>query len=85
MTNLNFAEVRPDDYTTTPEQRLTSHLFRDLCRQYPDDKETHFRVLAADLAAELTRIAGTYRREDYRLQVRRHPDATSHLEKLSDL
>lgn len=84
MTNLDFTEVRPDTHSTTPEERLTAFLFRDLCRQFPDDKDTHFRVMAADLAAELSTIASSYRREDYRLSLRRPRTTTVELDQLAD-
>lgn len=63
-TGLNFSHPSPD-YTTSPAERLTAHLARDLARHHPDLDDVDFWALARDLADELTIIAADYHPEHY--------------------
>ena len=61
---LNLSHSSPD-YTTSPAERLTAHLARDLARHHPDRHDVDFWALARDLADELTIIAADYHPEHY--------------------
>lgn len=84
MTGLNFMEVRPDTHSTTPEERLTAFLTKDLRRQYPDRTDVHFHLLAADLAQTFTKLAAHVNLNDYALQLKRPILTDRQLEKLAD-
>lgn len=83
MTALDFTEVRPATHTTTPEERMTAFLTKDLRRQYPES-EAHMHLLAQDMAQLFTKLASKFNLEDYALTLKR-PILTDHqLEKLAD-
>lgn len=84
MTNLDFTETRPATHTTTPEERLTAFLTKDLKRQYPERTDVHFHLLAADLAQTFTKLAAHVNLNDYALQLKRPILTDRELEKLAD-
>lgn len=84
MTNLDFTEVRPATHSTTPEERLTAHLTKDLRRQFPDREDVHFHLLAADMAQNFTKLAAMFDLDDYALTLKRPILTDRQLEKLAD-
>lgn len=84
MTHLDFTEVRPADYQTTPQQRLEAHLVRDLKRQFPNRKDVHFDLLASNLAAVFTMVAADVDIEAYSLKLKRPADLEAKFHNLAD-
>lgn len=84
MTNLDFTEVRPDTHSTTPEERMTAFLTKDLKRQFRDRDDVHFHLLAADMAQNFTKLAAMFNLDDYALTLKRPILTDRELEKLAD-
>lgn len=84
MTGLDFAEVRPATHSTTPEERMTAFLTKDLRRQFPDREDVHFHLIAADMAQNFTKLAAMFDLDDYALTLKRPILTDRQLEKLAD-